>query len=51
MANPNPQGSQQRFHGPRDTASNTGSPGKPGSGGSGQPDMVRFGKKINFGTT
>ena len=51
MSNPNPQGSQQRFHGPRDTGSNTGSPEKPGSGGSGQPDMVRFGKKINFGTT
>lgn len=53
MSNPNPQGSQQRFYGPRDTASNAGggSPDKPSSSGSGQPDMVRFGKKINFGSS
>lgn len=45
LSNPNPQGSQARFYGPRDPESSKGfgSPDKTAA------DLVRFGKKINFG--
>lgn len=45
QSNPNPQGTQTRFFGPRDTDGSKGFFGSPDK----SVDLIRFGKKINFG--